>query len=928
MAPDLANVEDAWASLSRQRLAWAFCAYDKFIDCFSDEIQEHLSKGDSQTDAFVIVIGVIKSGKTTVVLDLLGVTEDSLDRVRDVLRCGRKFEESATVTAMEYRRSTDQNWYFEYDGMTKHSKERPYDDAGLRVALGEELSKKRISAGKPIVVWIPGDCFDQGKKNIGNLRILDFPGSNAANDDARLHIIDLVEKYVNNADLILLVSNADNLSILKPEGSDLPGISKLQILPERFRIITTHSFSKGMLSEEVENRPNVLSADFLRERLLRQIFLFDSSGKADTHSIVYKPERFFPLDFGTAWKGAQPVLTAQLQPVIKILKEELFTDIEESAAPFARLRNAVDMHLTVERLAEIGLKRRNKSIEELKKKVCRAHCDVQAAEGAFKTADTEHEKAENILNNFPPEELKKYVSGIEIFNVANWLTKVKYIGTDRKKFRLLINDFKQDLKTKFFDPCANGWNPSPDESSTLHGNFLTAHRSLCRDFLPDVTKLIDNEFKPLFNKLNQYLLDEYYPRLFDDFENDKISLALHIERVAAVVASMWQKLAQQWRSHLFKDVESKKNNINDLSNTVTFFQKEYDKLLVEQDNLKQERQRFCDQVRLNKENSGKFFDLLKQAYFDELQVRYRGFTHASASSDAFIELLAIDQLINEYKTLVTHTSMIKNTNQTDDMTQQYSSQEVELKELLVRVMQDPLRPLMEQVKRLEKRLVEVEDNSKKIQDEGLRLVQNEIFDQGETIKNTVVGLQDKIIKVLGEKLLSVNGHLIEFQQKQAIQGGVADDAFRRTDELLLKSLAEINEVNDLAKAAVNASERAVVRIDDSRTHSDKNFDMIQSDARLGVQQLGDGMAAISGGVGRTSAQLVDLIPTLTQRTDDLGIRLESGFASFRAQSERNRAELVGTLQAIQKRFLWVSILCGFSLAGSIALVISRFVLNT
>jgi len=179
---------------------------------------------------------------------------------------------------------------------------------------------------------------------------------------------------------------------------------------------------------------------------------------------------------------------------------------------------------------------------------------------------------------------------------------------------------------------------------------------------------------------------------------------------------------------------------------------------------------------------------------------------------------------------------------------------------------------------------------------------------------------------LVEGQTSVKDILSEVQKEQTLQGKRAGDATLQSESLLLKSLTQMDEINNLAKATAQASNKAVVQIDESREHIEKNLDGMQAEGRVGIQKIGDEMTVLMGSLNRTSAQVTDLAPTLSRQTDELSSRLESAFSSFRGQSEKDRTELSNSLQVMQKRFLWVSVLCGLSFAGSFGLIMSRFIL--
>jgi len=225
----------------------------------------------------------------------------------------------------------------------------------------------------------------------------------------------------------------------------------------------------------------------------------------------------------------------------------------------------------------------------------------------------------------------------------------------------------------------------------------------------------------------------------------------------------------------------------------------------------------------------------------------------------------------------------------------------------------------------EKAVAQIDENLDRVQAEG-RLGMQQLGNGITALAGNLSSMPQEIGRLLEGQTL-VKDLLSNVRQEQTLQGKLVGDTFRQGETLLLQSLAQTNEINNLAEAAVQASEKAVTQINESREHIRKNLDGIQADGRLGMQQLGNGITTLAGSLSRTSAQVTELAPTLAGRTDELGSRLESGFNSFRKQSEKERNELSSALQVMQKRFLWLSVLCGLSFAGSAGLVISRFVLH-
>jgi hypothetical protein len=70
--------------LPQQSYAWAFEAYDRFVETLSPEVRQHL--GERREDSYMVVFGRTQVGKTTLILKLLGLPAQAVRAVSTVLR--------------------------------------------------------------------------------------------------------------------------------------------------------------------------------------------------------------------------------------------------------------------------------------------------------------------------------------------------------------------------------------------------------------------------------------------------------------------------------------------------------------------------------------------------------------------------------------------------------------------------------------------------------------------------------------------------------------------------------------------------------------------------------------------------------------------------------------------------------------------------
>ena len=346
------SLADRWAHFNDKQLNWAFDAYEQFLKSLSPEIRERLGHKEESAEAYVVIFGQTQVGKTTLLLDLIGIEAESMERVSQVLRGGRPEGQSATATAMEYRRAPDNRW-----GLKSNETNTCWfiDDQEMLSALGnlrEMMEHNQLNLLEPCTVSIPANCFCQDAEQ-PTVRMLDLPGDNPANDVEQQYVHEMASKYVPLADLILLVGKGDGLDFLKPGNLTLPGIEDWQSAPRRFRIITTHHFSLDTVSDDVLKNNCPADAEYYRKRLIEQI-----EKSTQLSEEAKRTERYFPLELVI---DKLPAAVKQLvTPMVNTLKRQLLGDIKASTTSTARLHGALDAHLIIgkfkeSRLNEIGV---------------------------------------------------------------------------------------------------------------------------------------------------------------------------------------------------------------------------------------------------------------------------------------------------------------------------------------------------------------------------------------------------------------------------------------------------------------------------------------------------------------------------------------------------------------------------------------------
>ncbi len=643
-----------WADYDNQRLAWAFRAYDRFVDSLSPEVRERLAPQHDRAEAYVVVFGKTQVGKTTLLIELMGVLPQQMARVSQVLRGGRAKGQSATATTMEYRRSPDRRWGLKVD---HHATTWFDDDAGITDALGQlrrQMEARELFAKAPCVVSLPIDCFDLSATQ-PSVRMLDLPGDKPANLTEQEHVHEMARTYVRLADLILLVGRGEDLSFLQEGTLTLPGIEDWQSAPSRFRIVTTYSFTAKSVRDLVRQDQGPPDAAVYRERLIKQI-----KRSIALSEDAQRPQRFFPLEFGQSWLDAQqtePELFARVAPMVNDLKHELLAEVHAAVTPIARLRAAVDAHIVIAKVKERRLNELRQTGAALQAQLQQTRDDLGHASRAKEQATKVFERLDARLQVLSPERLRSDL------DAHLHLPNVSTDGSEASP-RERVTGFKICIRTRKAALSQAVQNSRPKELSGGDSAWFWRSVQISVD-----TALLDRRFDALFADLLATLDDYWVDRYWktgpgSDYQRDLRTLRDCTEDARAAFTRLarhtWfeagcTKLAE-YQEELSRERAKQRSweqFIEENQPTLEALERQ----LVEHQH---EQNVFEQRMDADLQESRRFMGLLDSEYLTELRHRKTLINAESNPTLAFMGLLAAVQLEQVRKQVLLHVQPTEN----------------------------------------------------------------------------------------------------------------------------------------------------------------------------------------------------------------------------------------------------------------------------
>jgi hypothetical protein len=318
-----------WAELYRQRWDWARDTYNDFRRDLTPEMKAFFPEG--RRDVSIVLYGPSQSGKTTLLLRLLGVCPGKMTEVEQVLRAGRPAGTSATTVATRY------HWSEYSDGW-----ELLNPRAGRSVVISGETIAARLSQLRsdieqgrepldddPLVIGIPHRY--RALSHDAWPHILDLPGSLPVNNVEHAHVVRVAQRHVVRAHVVILVASADDPTSLRPSSllDVVPALAIWPHQPERFRIVLTRTISNASIGTWVEEGRDV-TPDTLRQRVLEALGIDLFGSEAAYIGYEDWAARLFPVEYGQSWAHLfkeRPDIWALAEPAVTKLMEQLLAGL-------------------------------------------------------------------------------------------------------------------------------------------------------------------------------------------------------------------------------------------------------------------------------------------------------------------------------------------------------------------------------------------------------------------------------------------------------------------------------------------------------------------------------------------------------------------------------------------------------------------------
>lgn len=193
--------------------------------------------------SLVVVYGNSQIGKTSLILNMMGILPEFQRDVYTVLRANQEYGDSSTVTAIIYLVSPCDDYGISFSD--EDQKEITFFDGESMIRRLSSL-REDVENGVPeeriLYIFVPQCYFSRNVLEKASFSIMDLPGINSRNELEKEHVNSIVSRYMSMATVKMIVTKGDAIqdlaSIEVPEGIDW------RAFPNKYFIVVTMAFSQ------------------------------------------------------------------------------------------------------------------------------------------------------------------------------------------------------------------------------------------------------------------------------------------------------------------------------------------------------------------------------------------------------------------------------------------------------------------------------------------------------------------------------------------------------------------------------------------------------------------------------------------------------------------------------------------------------------
>lgn len=171
---------------------WTEPIVERYLENFT---KFDATQANFKGQVYVGVYGPTQVGKTTFILNLIGINENKLNELSQALRGKQSKGKSSTVTATLYEKNPNDNFEIIFPTKEKQTCETCEELSVILKKFRTKVTTQNYEAMDEMIIRIPKSYF-YSKNHENNLIIVDLPGDDTKDESEEKHVENILNKYL------------------------------------------------------------------------------------------------------------------------------------------------------------------------------------------------------------------------------------------------------------------------------------------------------------------------------------------------------------------------------------------------------------------------------------------------------------------------------------------------------------------------------------------------------------------------------------------------------------------------------------------------------------------------------------------------------------------------------------------------------------
>lgn len=422
---------------------WTEPIVERYLENFT---KFDATQANFKGQVYVGVYGPTQVGKTTFILNLIGINENKLNELSQALRGKQSKGKSSTVTATLYEKNPNDNFEIIFPTKEKQTCETCEELSVILKKFRTKVTTQNYEAMDEMIIRIPKSYF-YSNNHENNLIIVDLPGDDTKDESEEKHVENILNKYLVLCKTIVIMEIGTKINNLYQLPLDsMKGWVKDS---SRFMIVLTRAASNRDVQEKL------LSGKLESLEQMKNYYFNDLERAAiENQGVDEFNIPFFFFELGGSLeviKNTNKDMYDKLRNFNKKNFTELIEQLHKNNLPEFKIKGLKSISSDIEKLKRKNLEELNNKRLTTERKIVDINNRVKELDKLFdshtQTITNEKEKWKELKNNlFLENALKIIENKYEDYKFDKYKMKYEDINGPYQMMMFEIIPYLENLK--------------------------------------------------------------------------------------------------------------------------------------------------------------------------------------------------------------------------------------------------------------------------------------------------------------------------------------------------------------------------------------------------------------------------------------------------------------------------------------------------